>query len=254
MTLRTIAGPAGSLQVDDGGRGGTPVLFVHSLAGTIGHWSDALERSRAHRRAIAFDLRGHGGSARLSDPAAFGMDSLARDVEAVVDATGLERVALVGHSLGGGVALSYAGAQPDRVERLLLLDPIGDGTRIPQVQVQPFLDRLESDQYTTTIESYWATISGPDPAVQERLLRDLRATPRETVLGGFRATIQFDPAAALARYRGPTLAVVTPANDAPFSLHRVGNLPHRLVEGTGHWIQLDRPQEFGGILARFLGN
>ena len=254
MTLRTIAGPAGSLQVDDGGRGRTPVLFVHSLAGNIGHWSDALERSRAHRRALAFDLRGHGGSARPSDPGAFAMESLAQDVEAVVDAAELERVVLVGHSLGAGVALSYAGAQPDRVERLLLLDPIGDGTRIPQAQVQPFLDRLESDQYTATIEAYWATISGPNPGVQERLLRDLRATPPETVVGGFQATIRYDPASALASYRGPTLAVVTPANDASFSLHRVGNLPHRLIEGTGHWIQLDRPEEFGGILARFLGS
>lgn len=252
MTARTIPGPAGSLQVDDGGRGQTPVLFVHSLAGNIGHWSDALERCRAVRRAIAFDLRGHGRSERVSADAAFAIEALAGDVAAVADACGLERFVLVGHSLGGGVALAYAGARPERVERLLLLDPIGDGTRIPAEAAQPFLDRLDSDQYTATIESYWETISGPDPAVRERLLRDLRATPRATVVGGFRAAMRFDPAAALNRYRGPTLAVVTPSNDAPFSLHQVGKLPHRVIEGTGHWIQLDRPAEVGNILQAFL--
>lgn len=253
MTARTIPGPAGSLQVDDGGRGQPAVLFVHSLAGNIGHWAEALERCRAARRAIAFDLRGHGGSGQPSTDAAFAIEALAGDVEATADACGLERFVLVGHSLGGGVALAYAGAHPERVERLLLLDPIGDGTRIPSEAVKPFLDSLDSDRYSSTIESYWESISGPDPAVRERLLRDLRATPRATVVGGFRAAMQFDPASALARYRGPTLAVVTPHNDAPFSLHQVGKLPHRVIEGTGHWIQLDRSAEFGKILAGFLG-
>jgi pimeloyl-ACP methyl ester carboxylesterase len=252
MTAGTIPGPAGSLQIDDGGSGGPPVVFVHSLAGNIGHWGGALEDVRAHRRAIAFDLRGHGHSVRPSDPSAFTMEALAGDVAAVVERCGLERFVLVGHSLGGGVALAYAGAYPERIERLLLLDPIGDGTRIPAAEVQPFLDRLDSDHYAATIESYWATISGPASAIRERLLRDLRATPRATVVGGFRGATRFDPAISLARYHGPTLAVVTPANDAPFSLHRVGNLPHRVVEGTGHWIQLDRPAEFGKILEGFL--
>ena len=252
MSQRTVRGPAGSLQIDDAGRGGVPVVFVHSLAGNIGHWADALERCRSARRAIALDLRGHGSSARPADDAAFAIEALAGDVAAVADACGLERFMLVGHSLGGGVALACAGAHPERVERLLLLDPIGDGTRIPAEATQPFLDRLDSDQYTTTIESYWETISGPDPVVKERLLRDLRATPRATVLGGFRAAMRFDPASALSRYRGPTLAVVTPANDAQFSLHQVGRLPHRVIDGTGHWIQLDRPADFGKILEGFL--
>jgi pimeloyl-ACP methyl ester carboxylesterase len=188
----------------------------------------------------------------VSTEAAFAIEALAGDIAAVADACGLERFVLVGHSLGGGVALAYAGAHPERVERLLLLDPIGDGTRIPAESVQPFLDRLDSDQYSSTIESYWETISGPDPAVRARLLRDLRATPRATVVAGFRAAMRFDPAAALNRYRGPTLAVVTPPNDAPFSLHQVGKLPHRVIQGTGHWIQLDRPAEVGNILQAFL--
>jgi len=71
-------------------------------------------------------------------------------------------------------------------------------------------------------------------------------------VAGFRASLRFDPTTALLRYRGPALAVVTPANDAPFSLHRVGRLPHRVVEGTGHWIQLDRPVEFARLLDGFL--
>ncbi|HEY9444895.1 MAG TPA: alpha/beta hydrolase [Gemmatimonadales bacterium] len=252
MTVRLVAGPAGALCVDDGGDGAPAVLFVHSLAGRADHWSAALEHCRPQRRAVAFDQRGHGRSAPLDDRAEVDIETLADDVRVVADACGLRRFALVGHSLGGGVALAFAGAYPDRVERLLLLDPIGDGTQMPAAQVQPFLDRLDSPAYVPAIESYWGTISGPDVAVRERLLADLRATPPATVVAGFRASLRFDPTTALLRYRGPALAVVTPANDAPFSLHRVGRLPHRVVEGTGHWIQLDRPAEFARLLDGFL--
>ncbi|HKU62596.1 MAG TPA: alpha/beta hydrolase [Gemmatimonadales bacterium] len=252
MTTRMVAGPAGALCVDDGGNGAPAVLFVHSLAGRAAHWSAALEHCRPRRRAVAFDQRGHGRSAPLEGPAELTIETLADDVRAVADACGLRRFALVGHSLGGGVALAFAGAYPDRVERLLLLDPIGDGTQLPAAELQPFLDRLDSSAYLPTIERYWGTIAGPDVAVRERLLADLRATPPATVVAGFRASLRFDPTRALLLYRGPALAVVTPANDAPFSLHRVGRLAHRVLEGTGHWIQLERPAEFAKLLDTFL--
>jgi pimeloyl-ACP methyl ester carboxylesterase len=155
--------------------------------------------------------------------------------------------------MGAGVALAYAGAHPDRVSRLFLLDPIGDGTQIAAEQVQPFLTALRSPSYQETIEEYWSTVSGPNPAVRERLLCDLRATPRDVVIEVFTATMRFDPKPALASYRGPTLAVVTPSNDFPFSLHRLkGGPPHRVVEGTGHWIQLDKPEACNRIFEQFL--
>jgi pimeloyl-ACP methyl ester carboxylesterase len=65
--------------------------------------------------------------------------------------------------------------------------------------------------------------------------------------------MQFDPKPSLARYRGPALAVVTPANDFPFSLQRLtGGPPHRVIEGTGHWIQLDKPTDVDRIIQHFL--
>jgi len=251
MTPAQVAGPVGRLAVDDGG-GGTAVILVHSLAGRLEHWRAQLEHLRATHRTVALDLRGHG----RSDPPESGdyaIESLAADVAAVVDALGLERFALVGHSLGGGVALAYAGMHPERVDRLLLLDAIGDGTQLPAEQMEPFLAALDSPAYTETIEGYWASVAGSDPAVRARLLADLRATPRDAVVGGLRAVARFDPKPALSAYAGPALAVVTPANDYPFSLHRVGRgMPHHVVEGTGHWIQLERPDEVNRILEGFL--
>lgn len=247
----TVAGPAGLLAVDDGGRGGLPVVFAHSTAGSSAHWAHQLTHLRPTRRAVAFDLRGHGRSESPSDDD-YSISSMAADVHAVVDALRIPRFVLVGHSLGGGVALTYAGAHPDRIAGLLLLDPIGDGTQFPSAEVQDFLSQLESD-YTGMIQGYWDQIAGPDSSIRERLRADLRATPRDTVVGAFRAVMQFDPHPVLGRYRGPTLSIVTPHNNEPFSLHRLGQgFPHRIVQGTGHWIQLDKPDVMNEILDEFL--
>ena len=249
--MNTVNGPAGLLAVDDGGSSGLPVVLVHSTAGSSAHWSRQLEHLRPARRAVALDLRGHGKSESPRD-GDYSINSTAADVHAVVETLAIPRFVLVGHSLGGGVALAYAGAHPQLVAGLLLLDPIGDGTQLPTAEVQAFLARLQSD-YTGTIEAYWDQIAGPDRAVRERLRQDLRATSRETVVRVFQAVMQFDPHPALARYEGPAFSVVTPHNNEAFSLHRLGKgFPYRIIEGTGHWIQLDKPEEFNGLLDEFL--
>jgi pimeloyl-ACP methyl ester carboxylesterase len=248
---RRIAGPGGKLGVDDGGAG-PAVVFLHSLAGNTSQWSAQLEHVRRTRRAVALDLRGHGRSDPPSDQR-YLIEAQVADVDAVADALSLDRFAVVGHSLGAGVALDYAAARPARVTHLLVADPIGDGTQTPEAEVRPFLEALDSPAYTETIEGYWSSIAGSDGAVLERLLTDLRATPRETVVRGLHAVMAYDPKPALAGLRMPTLAVVTPANDFPYSMHRLGSgLPHRVVDGTGHWLQIERPSEFNRILDRFL--
>jgi len=258
MSPTQVTGPAGVLAVDDGGRGlsraergSLPVMFVHSLAGNSTQWSKQLEHLRGTRRAVALDLRGHGRSEPPKD-GDYTIAAMAGDIAAVVDTLGLDRFVLVGHSLGGGVALAYAGAHPDRVAGLVLVDPIGDGKQIPPAEAKAFLAGFESS-YDSTSQGYWTTIAGPDSAIQKQLLADLKATPQEAVIQGLRDMTQFDPHPALARYSGPKLAIVTPHNDMPSSLHRLGKgFPHRMVEGTGHWIQLDKPEGFSRLLDEFL--
>ena len=251
VSTTRVSGPAGA--VDDGGSGGLPVVFVHSLAGNSTHWSKQLEHLRRTRRAVALDLRGHGRSEPAKD-GDYTIAGMAGDLAAVADTLGLEKFVLVGHSMGGGVALAYAGAHPQRVAGLLLVDPIGDGKQIPPAEAKSYLAGFESN-YDSTSQGYWTSIAGPDSAIRKRLLADLEATPREAVVQVLRDVMQFDPHPALARYNGPKLSIVTPHNDMPSSLHRLGKgFPHRMVEGTGHWIQLDKPEEFNRILDEFLND
>lgn len=252
VSTTRVAGPAGAVAVDDGGRSGDlPVVLVHSLAGNSTQWSEQLEHLRRTRRAVALDLRGHGRSEppKTGDYTIAGM---AGDVIAVADTLGLKRFVLVGHSMGGGVALTFAGQHPERVAGLVLVDPISDGKQIPAAEATSFLAGFESN-YDSTSQAYWTSIAGPDSTVRKRLLGDLNSTPKETVVQVLRDVMKFDPHPALARYRGPLLSIVTPYNDMPLSLHHLGKgFPHQLVEGTGHWIQLNRPEEVNRLLDEFL--
>ena len=83
-------------------------------------------------------------------------------------------------------------------------------------------------------------------------MADLEATPKEIVVGFFKAGRDYDPLPALRSYGGPMLSVVTPINDEPFSLHNLGTgLPRTTFTGTGHWLHMDKPEEFNGILDGF---
>lgn len=160
MIREQIQGPAGALHVDDGGTGGIPVVFIHSFAGSTAHWLAQLAHLRPGRRALALDLRGHGQSQAPAN-GDFGIHSLVDDVLAVMDGLDIERFTLVGHSLGGAVAVACAGAARDRVAALLLAGTPG---KTPEDQAQQVLTAMEADYATVTAE-YW-----------NRLLKD--AQPR----------------------------------------------------------------------------
>ncbi|MHA1964047.1 MAG: alpha/beta fold hydrolase, partial [Candidatus Thorarchaeota archaeon] len=124
-----------NIYIDDGGDGSLPVVFVHSLAGNTQQWSAQLRHIRTTRRGIALDLRGHGQSSSPENDD-YAIDSMAQDIQMVIDQLGIQRFILVGHSLGGSVAVAYAGAYPQRVAGLLLVDPSGDSTQMPVEEVQ----------------------------------------------------------------------------------------------------------------------
>ena len=98
---------------------GRPVLALHGVTGHSGRWH-ALAPLLPGVRLIAVDLRGHGRSP-WTPP--WGFEQHVADVLAVLDAHGLERAAVLGHSFGGAVAVHLARHAPQRVERLVLLDP-----------------------------------------------------------------------------------------------------------------------------------
>ena len=248
-TGKSVAGFAGDLHVDDGGEGGVPVVFIHSFAGDISHWAAQLEHLRKTRRAVAIDARGHGKSDAPKD-GDYLVDSQANDIAAVADALKLERFVLVGHSMGGSSAIAYASAHPDRVAGLVLAGAAG---KLPDEEAKKIVGALQAN-FTKVYDEYWnKLLTGARPAVRDRLNQGKKTIPDDAALTIIKAIFAYDPVAAPKTYPGPKLAIVTPSADTPTDLHHlVEGLPHLLIKGTSHWMQMDKPDEFNRILDEFL--
>lgn len=120
MAERLIGNDAVTLAVEDGGAG-APVVLLHGLTATrryVVMGSKALERSG--HRVIAYDARGHG---RSTPGRAYGYPELGGDVEAVMDASGIERAVLAGASMGAHTILWLALQRPERVAGLVVITP-----------------------------------------------------------------------------------------------------------------------------------
>ncbi len=117
--------------VESGAVSAPPILLVHGFGASAYQWRfqlPALAASGYH--VLAPDLPGHGFSQHTFAPGEYTRGAYARRLWLLLDALGIQRSPIVGHSMGGAIAAEMAWQQPDRVERLALLSPAGFG-RIP---------------------------------------------------------------------------------------------------------------------------
>jgi pimeloyl-ACP methyl ester carboxylesterase len=110
---------------------GPVLLLVHGIAGTYGSWREVVEPLARHHTVVAPDLPGHGASEAGSGDYSIG--ALASGLRDLLQSLGHERATLVGHSLGGGVAMQLAYQHPEMVERLALVSSGGLGPEVSPV-------------------------------------------------------------------------------------------------------------------------
>ena len=120
MPFLTVNGV--DLAYEDLGRGERPFVLVHGFTGFRDDFREQLPALSALGRTIIYDHRGHGDSAHSGDPASYSFAQLVDDLRAVLDALGVERCDLLGHSMGGMIALRFALAFPERVASLVCMD------------------------------------------------------------------------------------------------------------------------------------
>ncbi len=255
---------------------GPPVLLIHGLGGFADVWRHNIPVLARHATAIALDLPGFGRSSKPPGP--YPLAFFAHTLEAFRRALGLDRVTLVGHSMGGAVAAAYALAQPARVERLALVGAVVPGFdyRVPWVYrllAAPGVGELTAGLLRPGLlrAALARCFAHPDPDEIEFLVRTgypVRTTPegRAAFLSALRS-VRADFVTAPDRYRRGLAAltlpvllihgrqdrVVPPAHPETVAAH-LPNAAVRWLERCGHFPQIEHRDAVNGWLAEFLAS
>jgi pimeloyl-ACP methyl ester carboxylesterase len=254
---------------------GPVLLLVHGIAGTCEHWREVVEPLARHHTVIAPDFPGHGASEVAAGDYSIG--ALASGLRDLLLALGHERASLVGHSLGGGVAMQLAYQYPEMIERLMLVSSGGLGPEVSPVlraaalpgadlfisvtagagqRVGSVVGRglgaigLRPNADVAEVARAYASLE--DPSRRAAFLDTLRAvvgTRGQRVHAGDRLYLA----------EAVPVLIVWGARDSIIPV-RHGEEAHRLMPGSqlevfedvGHMPQLEAPGRFIAVLERFL--
>lgn len=262
--------------VDNGS--GPVVLFIHGILGSQGQWAELVDRIDDDHRVVAPDLFGHGDSAKPTGD--YSLSSHAATLRDLLDHLGIERVTLVGHSLGGGIAMQFYYLFPDRVDRLVLVSSGGLGREVNLVLrsatlpgAEQVLSVVASAPVLEKVEALgrgarkvgWKP--GADLGAIWRGFTSLGdSESRRAFLATTRAVIDFGGQSINAYgHLGsvtspPTLIVwgskdrMIPAWHAISAQRAVPGCKVELFEGAGHFPHLDDPDRFARVLREFMSD
>ncbi|WP_269858459.1 alpha/beta fold hydrolase [Streptomyces sp. RPT161] len=202
---------------------GPPVVLLHALGETSTDWDAVAEEFAARWRVYVPDLRGHG---RSDWPGRYSFDLMRDDVLALLNALRLDRVTLLGHSMGGVVAHLFAQAHPERVERLVLEEVPAPYPR----------DHKEAERPDGELDFDWEVVAAlhaelAAPPEQWRTGLAGITAPTLVIAGGSRSHIPQDQLAQMAR--------LIPGG-------RLLTIP------SGHLVHAERPEDFTAAVLGFL--
>src|SRR3954454_11832446 len=257
---------------------GPPLLLLHGIGNSAQTWAGVIEKLAAQHTVLAPDLLGHGSSDKpRGDYSIAGYANGIRDLLSVLD---IEQVTIVGHSLGGGIALQFAYQFPERVERLVL---VGSGGLGPDLSAGLRLASLPGAEAVLTVLSGasgllrrglqavdtvggalgWKPVRDVAEAAEAILaLRDVEA--RQAFLRTLRGVVDAHGQAVTAIDRlylanaVPMLVVwgsrdpIVPAAHAETVRRLVPTARVEVFPGAGHWPHLDDPDRFCTVLLDFL--
>jgi pimeloyl-ACP methyl ester carboxylesterase len=242
---------------------GPPIVLLHGLFGAGQNWGGIRSVLARRFRVLTPDLRNHGSSGR---EAAMTYAAMAADVAETMDAAGMPRAAVLGHSMGGKVAMALALAHPERVDRLVVADiaPVryppalrGYVAAMQAIPLRHGLTRREADAILA------AAI--PEANIRAFLVQNLRfeADPPAWRLGlaeiaAAMPDIEDFPAPPGARFDGPVLVLAGERSGYIRAEHHAlfraifPGVAFATVAAAGHWVHAENPSGFLALLQPFL--
>jgi pimeloyl-ACP methyl ester carboxylesterase/mannose-6-phosphate isomerase-like protein (cupin superfamily) len=263
MVEKTIAVDGAELRVDVEGEG-TPVVLVHGLGMQGAMWNRLVDTLGEGHQVVRVDLRGSPQS-RETEQAELSLTRWAADLAEVVESLGLERPIVIGHSLGGAVALRFALDRPYTPRALVLMCTEADLFNLAP-RMLASAERIESEGLKSWLSGTW--VANP-PFSAASLERDPSLlTEYRDLLAQNDASDYVRQCRAIASAEGlsgrldevvaPTLVIVGSEDDRTLPEHgralAAGMLRGRLVElaGSGHTVPMEKPDETAQAIESFL--
>ncbi|MCC6662450.1 MAG: alpha/beta hydrolase [Polyangiaceae bacterium] len=257
------------------------VILVHGFLDLAWGFAPMVERGLADRyHVVAPDMRGHGDSDRAGPGGYYHFMDYVADLASVVEQVGRARVSLVGHSMGGSVAAYFAGAFPERVHRLALLEGLGppEDDTAPPALVQGWIRAWKRARTTEprtypSLEAAALRLRAADPLLSDELAqffaeRGTVALPdgarrfKHDPLHLTRGPYPFRLAVAEAFWRAIRCPVLL-VEGADSPVRHLENLERRVacferaerlvIDGAAHMIQRHQPEALAKALIQFLG-
>jgi pimeloyl-ACP methyl ester carboxylesterase len=248
MPLRedeTAIGPYRIHSVEYGDPDAEALVLLHGLSGSSRWWTRNVPALAARYRVVLPDLIGFGRTPRswrrLPD-----LQTLAGVLAEWLAAVGMERVHLVGHSMGGQAAIHLAASHPDRVDRLVLVDPAG----VPRV-----LSARAVVAFAAEIAPLWRW---GDPRFLPVIAGDAMTAGPRTIFEAIRHIMRDDVREVLPRIQAPTLVIWgerdnwIPLQHAYEFRERIPEARLAVLRGACHNPMVDRPEAFNRLVLRFL--
>jgi pimeloyl-ACP methyl ester carboxylesterase len=222
---------------------GRPVFFLHGWVGSWKYWIPSMQVTSTSYRAYALDLWGFGETAH--NPQAYGLDLQANMLRAFMEKMGIGKIALVGHGLGGLVALNFAKRWPQSVDRMMAINcPLeyeSVQSRLRTSEPDELLDWLSS----RTPESV-AALSDFSKADPRAIATSMDGLQANNLFGAARQTNL--PCLFVYGQNDPAILLPTPEKMSGMS-HMMHNI---VLDSSGHFPMMDEAQKFNRLLIDFL--
>ncbi len=271
-TSRRVDTPEGALHYHEAGDG-PPLLLLHGSGPGVSSWANYRGNYPVfaeHFRTLALDFPGFG---RSYSPEASPVLAAPGAVISFLDALGLDTVAVLGNSMGGGVGAQVAATHPDRVSRLVTMGGVGvpifsasppEGIKLlVEFVEEPTRDRLvkwmHSMVYDTSLITDEFVQLRWEQATDPEALAGIRRMYNQQLLANFRL-LAGNPAALamLPKIQAPTLLTwgrddrVTPLDGALGPMRFIPRCELHVFYDCGHWAMIERKDEFESVVLSFL--
>lgn len=241
------------------GEGGEPMILIHGFGGDLNNWLFNHAALAAHRAVYALDLPGHGESAK--DVGDGSLDMLADTVTGFMDVLGIASAHVVGHSMGGAVALRIADRLPTRVRSLVLIGSAGLGEDINAAYIDGFVAARERRAMKPLLAELFVDTGLVTRQLVDDMLKYKRLEGVDAALAALAATLFRDGRQQTvmsdvpARLGKPVLVIwgeadrIIPARHAPAE---GGRVRVALLPGQGHMVQMEAAGEVNRLIESFL--